>query len=78
VYRAVLRRLGLAYFADVENLNLLDAGSFLSLFPVTRRNELIRVGLPLLPSNLLCVSREVEREAASGRPAVSDVAEGVR
>lgn len=77
-YRAVLRRLGRGYFAEVENLNLLDAGSFLSLFPVTRRNKLIPGGLPLLPSNLLCLSREAEEGAAAGRPPASDVAGRVR
>ena len=57
-YRAVLRRLGLGYFAEVDNLNLLDARAFLSLFPASRRNRLLRSGLPLLRSNLVCLSRE--------------------
>lgn len=57
-YRASLRRLGLAYFAGVENLNLLDARGFLSLFPTSRQNHLLRSGLPLLRSNLVCLSRE--------------------
>jgi hypothetical protein len=74
-YRAVLRRLGLDYVADVENLNLLDAASFLALFPAPRRNELIRAGLPLLPSNLLCLSRTVEKVAA-GRPPAPDMIGG--
>jgi hypothetical protein len=56
-YRAMLRRLGQDYFADVENLNLLDAPTFLSLFPAARDNRLLTSGLPLLPSNLVCVSR---------------------
>jgi len=55
-YRAALRRLGQPYFAEVENLNLLDAKSFLSLFPPERANRLLTTGLPLLPSNLICVS----------------------
>jgi len=58
-YRAALRRLDLGYFAEVENLNLLDAASFLSLFPGSRRNRLYRSGLPLLRSNLVCISRDV-------------------
>ena len=78
VYRAVLRRLGFAYFADVENLNLLDASSFLSLFPGSRRNELIRIGPPLLRSNLLCVSQEIGQPGTSRRPASSRVAGEVR
>jgi hypothetical protein len=76
-YRVVLRRLGFAHFADIENLNLLDASSFLSLFPGSRRNELIRVGLPLLRTNLLCVSREVGPSGMSHRPASSPVADEV-
>lgn len=55
-YRAALRRLGQPYFAEVENLNLLDARAFLSLFPPERDNRLLTTGLPLLPSNLICVS----------------------
>lgn len=77
-YRGVLRRLGLDYFAEVENLNLLDAKSFLSLFPARRRNELMRGGFPLVASNLLCLSREAEEGAAAARPAASGVAEGGR
>lgn len=56
-YRAVLRRLGQGYFAEVDNLNLLDARAFLSLFPRDRHNRLFALGMPLLPSNLACVSR---------------------
>ena len=77
-YRVVLRRLGFSYFADVENLNLLDAPSFLSLFPGSRRNRLMKVGLPLLCSNLLCVSREVEPSRMPRRPPSSNVAGEVR
>jgi hypothetical protein len=63
-YRAVLRRLRLDYFADVENLNLLGAGAFLALFPPSRENRLLRSGIPLLRSNLVCLSRQT----GSGRP----------
>jgi len=58
-YRASLRRLGLDYFAAVENLNLLDARDFLSLFPASRQNRLLRSGIPFLRSNLVCLSRDV-------------------
>ena len=58
-YRGTLRRLGLVYFAQIENLNLLDAGSFLSLFPASRENRLLQSGLLLLPTNLVCLSRKV-------------------
>jgi len=63
-YRAVLRRLRLDYFADVENLNLLGAGALLALFPPSRENRLLRSGIPLLRSNLVCLSRQT----GSGRP----------
>jgi hypothetical protein len=56
-YRVALRRLGQSYFAEIDNLNLLDARAFLSLFPPDRHNRLFAVGMPLLPSNLACVSR---------------------
>jgi hypothetical protein len=77
VYRVVLRRLGFVHFADIENLKLVDSSSFLLLFPGSRRNELIKIGLPLLRSNLLCVSREVGASRMS-RPASSNVAGEVR
>ncbi len=57
-YRKVLRAVGQPYFSEVENLNLLDASAFMSLFPPTRQNRLIRFGLPLLRSNLVCISRD--------------------
>jgi hypothetical protein len=60
-YRAALRRLGFTYFAEMDNLNLLSAPAFLSLFPVARRNRLVRAGMPFLRSNLVCVSQEVSR-----------------
>lgn len=62
-YRATLRRLGLGYFADIENLNLLDASSFLALFPTSRENRLLWSGLPFLRSNLVCLSRKIVFES---------------
>jgi hypothetical protein len=56
-YRRVLKRIGLSYFADVNNLNLLDAKTLLSLFPPSRRTAVSQLGSPLLPTNILCVSR---------------------
>ena len=56
-YRTLLQHLGWGYFADVQNLNLLDGPTFLSLFPPDRDNRLLATGLPFLPSNLICVSR---------------------
>lgn len=58
-YRAALRAVGHAYFADVENLNLLDRAAFRRLFPAERRNRLLAVGLPLVLTNLVCVSSVV-------------------
>ena len=55
-YRAALRSVGLSHFASVENLNLLDTMSFLSLFPSDRHTQVFGTGLPLLPTNLACVS----------------------
>jgi hypothetical protein len=55
-YRAALRLFGQSYFAEVGNLNLLDGSSLLGLFPADRRNRLIKVGIPLVPSNLVCTS----------------------
>ena len=57
-YRAVLRSLGFGYFAEVRNLNLLDAASFLALFPPDRRNRLLKTGFPLLPTSLVCISSD--------------------
>jgi len=56
VFRAVLRRLGLGYFADVETLNPLEAKSFQSLFPPARRNRMMRIGPRFFPTNLICIS----------------------
>jgi SAM-dependent methyltransferase len=55
-YRAVLRLLGQSYFAEVGNLNLLDASSFLGLFPPDRHNRVLKAGFGLVSSNLACVS----------------------
>lgn len=58
IYRAVLRRLGFNQFASVEVLNPLTARAFLGLFPTSRHNRLLKVGFPLLPTNLVCTSSE--------------------
>jgi hypothetical protein len=71
-YRAALRRLGLDYFADVENLNLLDAPSFLALFPPSRQNRMLRSGIPLLRSNLVCLSRQTGAGRPGGRQSGTD------
>jgi SAM-dependent methyltransferase len=57
-YRAVLFRIGLAHFADVETLNLLDLAAFRALFPPWRRNRMFRVGVPGLATNLVCISSQ--------------------
>ena len=55
-YRAALRALGSAAFADIEVLNPLRGSELVALFPPSRRNRLLRVGFPLLPTNLACIS----------------------
>jgi hypothetical protein len=45
---------------------------FESLYPY--RDRLLRVGLPFLRSNLVCVSREVEESATPRRREISSVA----
>ena len=55
-FRAVLRTLGHDHLARVEQLNPLDAQTFLSLFPAERDTRLKAAGLPLLKTNLVCVS----------------------
>lgn len=57
-FRSVLRLLGHHDLARVEQLNPLDAATFLSLFPAERSNELQVTGLPLLRTNLICISTE--------------------
>lgn len=57
-YRAILRGLGLHRFANIEALNPLNADALLSLFPKSRDNRLLRVGFPLLPTNVICISSE--------------------
>ena len=55
-YRTALRLVGQPYFAEVGNLNLLDASSLLGLFPRDRRNRLFKAGFAVARSNLACVS----------------------
>ena len=63
-FRAVLRALGHADLARIEQLNPLDAETFVSLFPPERDTRLKPVGLSVLSTNLICVS-EATRPAAS-------------
>ena len=67
MFRAALRRIGLNHFADVENLNLLDAKSFETLFPAMRHNQLSHAGLSFCPTNLICIS--------TAEPGISSVQE---
>jgi hypothetical protein len=55
-YRSVLRLLGQEAFADVEVLNPLRASELIALFPPSRKNRLVKVGVSLLPTNLVCIS----------------------
>jgi hypothetical protein len=58
LYRRLLKALGFRYFAEVSNLNLLDASSLLALFPTDRSNRVLRLGLPMLRTNIVCISRK--------------------
>jgi len=64
-FRGILRRIGQKEFAEVENLNLLDAGTFSSLFPAERQNRIIKLGWPMLRSNLVCVSSAATLRASA-------------
>ena len=55
-FRAVLRGLGHHDLARIEQLNPLDAATFVSLFPPDRDTRLARRGLPVLRTNLICIS----------------------
>jgi SAM-dependent methyltransferase len=63
LYRRLLKTLGFRYFAEVSNLNLLDASSLMALFPANRSNRVLRLGLPMLRTNIVCISRK----GSSGR-----------
>jgi Methyltransferase domain len=58
LYRRLLKTLGFRYFAEVSNLNLLDASSLLALFPRARSNRILRLGPPMLRTNIICISRK--------------------
>lgn len=53
VHQAVLRKLGMQFWASTQNLNLLTPGSLLRLFPRQTPVNLIRVYLAGFPSNLI-------------------------
>ena len=55
-FRAVLRRLGHHHLARIDQLNPLDAETFLSLFPPDRDTRLVTGGPSILRTNLICVS----------------------
>lgn len=55
-FRSVLRLLGHHDLARIEQLNPLDAETFLSLFPPDRDTRLAAAGPSLLQTNLVCVS----------------------
>lgn len=60
LYRKSLKAFGFDYFSDIQNLNPLYGKDFLALFPKDRHNRLIKLGLPLLKTNLACVSHKVD------------------
>ncbi|MCC7370136.1 MAG: class I SAM-dependent methyltransferase [Chloroflexi bacterium] len=55
-FYAVLKAIGQNELASVEQLNPLDEKTFLSLFPNSRDTTMVQAGLPLLRTNLVCVS----------------------
>lgn len=63
-WRAILRAAGQRTFATVDELNPLAASEFLALFPPERETHLLRMGLPIIPTNLACVS--LARVAVAG------------
>lgn len=52
-HQALLRKLGMTFWADTANLNLLSPGAFLKLFPEQTAIKLHRHRLLGLPSNLI-------------------------
>jgi SAM-dependent methyltransferase len=56
-HQAVLRKLGMTFWAATENLNLLAPGDFLKLFPEYAEIKLHRHRLLGLPSNLIGYGR---------------------
>jgi hypothetical protein len=55
-FRTVLRRLGHHDLARIDQLNPLDAGTFMSLFPENRDTRLVFGGPSMLRTNLVCIS----------------------
>ncbi|GEM_PF-473105 len=58
-YREVLQRIGLGYFSEIDNLNLLDRRTFLTLFPPSRQNVLRQLGPQCFATNLICISTAI-------------------
>jgi hypothetical protein len=56
LFRRILRALGFGKLARVEELNPIDARTFVALFPPDRETRLLSAGLPLLKTNLVAVS----------------------
>ncbi|OGP53817.1 MAG: hypothetical protein A2Y65_12620 [Deltaproteobacteria bacterium RBG_13_52_11] len=62
IYRFVLARIGLRYWASEENLNLLDARGFSRLFPSSVSVKVVTVTLLGIPSNLIAYGESRARE----------------
>lgn len=58
VHQSALRRLGLDFWSKTENLNLLDPGAFLGLFPPCGSLECTNYRLFGLPSNIIVYGRK--------------------
>jgi len=55
-FRAVLRALGHYELATIDDLNPIDQPTLLSLFPQDRETHMVPGGIPVVPTNLICVS----------------------
>jgi hypothetical protein len=65
-FRRILRALGFRELARVEELNPIDARTFLDLFPPGRETRLLTAGPPLLKTNLVAVSMRADRSGFDG------------
>ena len=73
IYRGILRRVGLSYYADEENLNLLTRRQFRALFPAGASVQVHAVSLLGWPSNLIAFGQSPRRNDPELTPARPEV-----
>jgi len=56
-FRAILRRFGHHDLATIDDLNPIDECTLLSLFPPDRETRMLPSAIPLLRTNLVCISK---------------------